>query len=275
MMHGVGSDAGEMSKIATLINSSHPGTLVTSLHLFENSPAAWDHSLDEQVAGVSDAVRKLVAADPEAYAEGYHLVCKSQGALTCRCVIEAMDDHNVVHFVSLAGPQVGVYGTAYFESLRRYGLPEWLVETTAEAMWLVAYNALGQRISVGNMWRDPFHLKSFLEHDVFLPKYTDYATPQMKSNFVRLKKAVFCVGSGSPYDGGIEPWQTGAWGSWNENAEKMVNMSDQPFFVNDTFGLRTLSENGRLNLTVVPGVSHGDWTGNEEVIKKYVIPHCT
>ena len=34
-----------------------------------------------------------------------------------------------------------------------------------------------------------------------------------KANFVRLKRAVFCVGSGHAYDGGIEPWQTGAWGS--------------------------------------------------------------
>ena len=31
----------------------------------------------------------------------------------------------------------------------------------------------------------------------------------MKANFIRLKQAVFCVGSGKPYDGGIEPWQTG------------------------------------------------------------------
>ena len=57
------------------------------------------------MTGVKDAIRKLVAADPALYADGYHLVCKSQGALTCRCVIESMDDHKVDTFVSLAGPQ--------------------------------------------------------------------------------------------------------------------------------------------------------------------------
>ena len=274
MMHGVGSDAGEMNEIAKIIAKNHPNTTVTSLPLFENSPSAWDHPLQTQVDGVIDAIRKLVADDPEGYENGYHLVCKSQGALTCRCVIEMMDDHKVEHFVSLAGPQMGVFGTAYFDGLEKYGLPEWFVKATAESMWLVAYNALGQRISVGNMWRDFNHLNSFEEHDEFIPKFTAKATSAMRSNFIRLKKAVFCVGSGPSYDGGIEPWQTGAWGFWNADGV-MQNMTEHNFYKNDTFGLRTLDETGRLNLTIVPNVSHSDWTGNDKIIETYVLPYCT
>ena len=274
MMHGVGSDAGEMNEIAKMISQHHPNTTVTSLPLFENSPAAWDHPLQTQVDGVIDAIRKLVAGDPEGYKDGYHLVCKSQGALTCRCVIEQMEDHNVQNFVSLAGPQLGVFGPDYFNGLKKYGLPEWFVEATEDSMWLVAYNQLGQRISVGNMWRDWRHLDSFAKHDVFIPKFTTEATSAMKSNFVRLKRAVFCVGSGPPYDGGIEPWQTGVWGSFDDEG-RMVNMTDQLFYKSDSFGLRTLDESGRLNLTIVPNVSHGDWTGNDDIIETYVLPHCT
>ena len=96
----------------------------------------------------------------------------------------------------------------------------------------------------------------------------------MKSNFIRLKQAVFFVGSGKSYDGGIEPWQTGAWGSYNSEGD-MINMTSQSFYTSDTFGLKTLDTSGRLNLTVVPGVSHSDWTGNEDIIKQYVIPRCT
>jgi palmitoyl-protein thioesterase len=277
MMHGVGSDHHEMDTILRLLNASHAGTVATSLPLFGGKPGSWDHDLNTQVAGVADAIRALVAADPAAYRDGYHLVCKSQGALTCRCVIEEMDDHNVDTFVSLAGPQVGVYGGAYFQAMRTWGLPEWLVKGTVDLMWLVAYNPLGQKISVANMWRDPHHLDSFRKHDSFLPKYTSAATARMKANFVRVKNMVFCVGSGKPYDGGIEPWQTGAWGQWGGGAsgDVMVNMTAQPFYVADTFGLKTMHESGRLNLTIVPGASHGDWTGNERIITKYVLPHCT
>ena len=144
-------------------------------------------------------------------------------------------------------------------------------------MWLVAYNALGQKISVANMWRDPHHMDAFDQHDVFLPKYTAHATPQMKANFIRVKKMVFCVGSGKPYDGGIEPWQTGAWGQWRqeEGQLRMINMTNQTWYVNDTFGLRTMDESGRVQLQIVPGVTHSDWTGNQDIIRKYVLPHCT
>ena len=143
-------------------------------------------------------------------------------------------------------------------------------------MWLVAYNPLGQKISVANMWRDPKHLDAFHKHDVFLPKYTSAATARMKRNFLRVKKMVYCVGSGKPYDGGIEPWQTGVWGQWGgSDGSVMVNMTKQPFYVADTFGLKTVHESGRLNLTIVPGASHSDWTSDARIITEYVLPHCT
>jgi len=272
-MHGVGSGADEMSTIERLLASRDNSTVVTNIPLFENR-ASWDHDLQTQLDGVTSYIRAVVAKSPSVYQNGYHLVCKSQGALTCRMVIENMNDHNVDTFVSLAGPQQGVFGDAYFQSLKKYGLPDWLIRGTADSMWRVAYNFLGQKISDGNMWRDPHHLDLFEEHSIVIPKFTEMATVEMRTNFIRLRRAVFCVGSGSSYDGGIEPWQTGVWGSQNESGV-MVNMTKQSFYVNDTFGLKTLDESGRLNLTIVEGASHGDWTGNEDIIRKYVIPHCT
>lgn len=271
MMRGVGSGAGEMDTIKKLLLERDNSTLVTSLPLFEGQPNSWDHNLQEQVDGVIDAVKKLILQSPEDYADGYHFVCKSQGAMTCRVVLETWNEHRVENFVSLAGPQSGVYGSAYFESIKY--LPKWLVGTTTEEVYLIAYTALGQDISVGNLWRDPNHLQDFLDKNNFIPKYTEKATEDMKSNFLKLKKAVFCVGSGHAYDGGIEPWQTGVFGSVVDG--KMLNMTQRDFYLNDQFGLKTLDESGRLELTIVPDVSHNDWTGNEDVIRKYVLPHCT
>ena len=56
---------------------------------------------------------------------------------------------------------------------------------------------------------------------------------------------------------------------------KMLSMREQPYYESDAFGLKTLDTSGRLNLTIVPGASHGDWTGNEQIIRTYVLPHCT
>ena len=125
MMHGVGSDHGEMNTIEKILLERDNTTLVTSLHLYEGQPASWDASLPKQVEGVINAVKSIVAENSEAYKDGYHFVCKSQGALTCRVVLEAFDEHDVKNFVSLAGPQSGVYGSAYFESISIY-LNGWL-----------------------------------------------------------------------------------------------------------------------------------------------------
>jgi palmitoyl-protein thioesterase len=183
-----------------------------------------------------------------------------------------MDDHKVDTFVLLAGPQGGVFGPDFFASFEKK-IP-FFENITANAMWLVAYNFFGQKISVANIWRDPHHLDAYMKGNVFLPKYTTHATPQMRSNFVRLKKAVFCIGSGRAYDGGIEPWQGGVFGS-EDASGKMLSMREQPYYASDAFGLKTLDTSGRLNLTIVPGASHGDWTGNEDIIRAHVLPHCT
>ena len=52
------------------------------------------------------------------------------------------------------------------------------------------------------------------------------ASKAMRSNFVRLQRAVFAVGEfeGSGWDGAIEPWQSAIWGA--ENAQgKMLPLS--------------------------------------------------
>ena len=84
-----------------------------------------------------------------------------------------------------------------------------------------------------------YHLKEFYEYDKFLPGFTENASQKMKTNFVKLKKAVFCVGSGSPYDGGIEPWQTAAWG-FPDDTGAMISMHQQPVYTQDKFGLNAL-----------------------------------
>ena len=257
-----------MDTLVKVIEAEHPGTIATSLPLYGDD-ASFLNPLDKQVKGVSKAIREMVAKNQTLYGDGYNMVCKSQGGLICRCLIEAMEDHLVDTFVSLAGPQMGVFGPDFFDGIKVPGIEN----VTAKNGWRIAYTTLSQdTISDFNMWRDPYHLEEFYKYDKFLPGFTDNATAAMKANFVRLKKAVFCVGSGSSYDGGIEPWQTGAWG-FPDSSGAMVDMHDQPVYKEDTFGLRTLDESGRLNITIVPGARHGDWTGNEDIIKTWVLPH--
>ena len=59
---------------------------------------------------VMETIENTIAEDPGAFANGFNLVCHSQGGVICRALIEHWDGHNVSTFVSLAGPQMGVQG---------------------------------------------------------------------------------------------------------------------------------------------------------------------
>ena len=62
MMHGVGSNHGEMATLQRLMESEHPGTVATSLPLFEDKQS-FLNPLDKQVTGVVAAIRNLVKAN--------------------------------------------------------------------------------------------------------------------------------------------------------------------------------------------------------------------
>ena len=279
MMHGIGSGEGEMELIKTVASDAHPGTVLTSLPLYEGMPDGLT-PLADQAAAVADAIRAAVAANATLYEDGYHVVCKSQGGLICRAALQLMDDHDARTFVSLAGPQAGVYGPDFFKSVVD-DIPA-LEDFTSEEMYHFAYTWAAQSyLSVANMWRDPYHMDDcglldhcYLEGNVFLPKFTDDASAQMKANFLKLDKAVFCVGSGPSYDGGIEPWQSAVFGGADADGT-MQPVEAQPWYASDQFGLKTLKESGRLNFTIVPNATHGDWTGSSTYITNYILPHLT
>jgi hypothetical protein len=50
-------------------------------------------------------------------------------------------------------------------------------------------------------------------------------------------------------------------------------MDSQPFYVNDSFGLKTLKERGALHVEVVDGVDHAAWIEREHIMITYVLPH--
>lgn len=278
MMHGVDDNAkSEFTSMTQWLQTEHPGTETYPIAMYEDMPGSWV-DLNVQVTKISAYIRKT--AD-EQQMSGYHLVCHSQGGILCRAIIEDMDDHRVHSFVSLAGPQMGVYGPAFFDFMKTIPIIKFLQNATYQDICAVVYNSAGQLISVANMWHDPVHEDLYLKGNSFLPKIngqTDDAegNARRKANFLRLEKAVFLTGTvdGSDYEGGIEPDLSGVFSFFKPGSRtEMVSMKEQQVYVEDSFGLRSLDEAGKLVTKVVPGVSHHMWVDTEEVVKEHIFPH--
>ncbi len=190
-------------------------------------------------------------------------------------------------------------------------VPKKFRNTTLDAVYRVMYTRSMQRsLSVANMWHDPARETAFLEGNAFLPEFlglvgSDSERLRRKTNLLRVSLAAFFVGSfdNATSDGGIGPWQSGVFGYYDDKYE-IVPLAQQLFFINDTIGLKSLNDSGRLLLRFaahfpsfnyreqnrapvlllpappsyrliprpVPGIRHSQWLYDEEVFKEHILP---
>merc|ERR1719394_2253391 len=139
--------------------------------------------------------------------------------------------------------------------------------------------------STMNLWHDPAHEESFQESNSFFPYYQNTVphenSTMFKENFIQMQQVVYYQGyleEEDYWDHMIQPYNSGVFGYWETKndsrieSDVMVDMEKQRVFLEDTFGLRTSYELGRLKTEVVKGVSHTDWVWNEDIIRNYVLP---
>jgi len=277
-MHGIDGAASDWDAAIAAINITNPGTFMYAFSNYEGDPDSFT-KLDTQISGVSKTLLKVVSENEEIMSDGYNLVCHSQGALLCRCLIEYMSDHQIRHFVSLAGPQEGVYGWDFLMQIGFFKKFPWIINFTMEESHNILYSAIMQELSFGNMWQDPFYQDEYEKYNKFLPKYNgltasadDLAT--YKANFMRLHTATFYTGTfnDTEYDGGIEPFQSGNFGYYKTNSNTtFLTMKDRDAYMNDRFGLKSLDDAGNLTVISVPNVPHNTWRSAEYTVK-YVVP---
>ena len=279
LVHGINNRARTWDKFAGYVRGARgPAQAVFPLvSPFDGVPGSWV-ALRHQVAWFEREIAGLVRRNKREFEAGYDLVCHSQGAVICRALVHETD-HGVASFVSLAGPQMGVFGDGWIAFF-----PPGLRNLTIHDAYEVAYQPWAQAtLSPANLWHDPFHEKEYLQANAFfreLQGLSGDARPadvaRRKRNFVRLERACFLVGNltsrGTTFDKGIDPWFSGIFGFYDSTGRAVVDARAQPVYKRDTFGLRSLDAAGRLTLRAVPGVLHDDWLYDEAVVTTHVLP---
>jgi hypothetical protein len=132
------------------ITAIEPSVVIASLPVCDDSASyanLWDQG-EQIIAHIQTAVN----ATPSVCEDGYTLLCHSQGALTCRTVLERFDNHSIHTFISLAGPHMGEFGIpAGWQSKIPWGrdlaYSSFLTGLTA--------NTFQKDLSIANFWHDP------------------------------------------------------------------------------------------------------------------------
>ncbi|XP_017294986.1 lysosomal thioesterase PPT2-like [Kryptolebias marmoratus] len=257
IIHGILDGPKQFTVLTSFITKVHPGTQVSVISLYNDLKSL--KSLWVQVQNFRKAFQELMLKSPE----GVHLLCFSQGGVICRALLSMIPDHNVDTFISLSAPLAGQYGdTDYLNPV----FPKQL----KKEVYLFCYNKLGQRWSICNYWNDPHHRSNYLRSNTFLPllnaEKTHNLTTEWRKNFLQIKKLVLI---GGPDDGVITPWQSSHFGFY-DGGEAVVEMRNQEFYRNDTFGLKTLDARGGVSVCVQPGVKHTQWHQNFTVFQSCV-----
>jgi len=214
------------------------------------------------------ALQKVISENEELFRDGFILVGHSQGGIVSRGV---MEQHalNVTKYISFAGVQNGFFGDC--------GV--WFGKNlTCDAITDLLYtDALQKTFSAAGFWHSP-------DRDVYLKGNHHLTginneencglTPEQqktqKENFLRPKEYHFF---GSPADEIIRPWYTSLFQFLGPDHETRTPMEDQYIYQQDTFGLRTAVEQGRVHFHEVPGVKHQQWLqGRTDLYYDYIFP---
>ena len=255
LMHGIFDGPETMSTIESQIEYAHPGTKVYKINMFNN-----EFSMDKMWYQVSEIQKKL--KEIMSTSNSTHFLGFSQGGLIGRALIETTNDHNINTFIALSSPLSGEFGIPliYYK---------WWPNATLKFLSDLFYSEVGQELSLGGYWHDPYDEALYRQKCEFLPKLTYPSNPDWKNNFLKLKKLVMI---GGPNDEVIKPWQSSHFGFFNYK-EEVVPMEQLDFYINDTFGLKTLDEQGRVFNFTIPNVFHTHWHEDINVIQKYIIPY--
>ena len=229
MMHGIDDNHKAFDSMQTWIKAIDPSVNTTSFPICDDSASftnLWDQG-DQIIEHIQSAVRD----SPEVYKDGYTLLCHSQGALTCRTVVERFDNHSVHTFISLAGPHMGEFGIpAGWQSKVPWG------RDLAYSFLLTGLTAptFQKDLSIANFWSDPrpsagiagigHPAADFLSGNTFLPVLNnnpgrrtqgpggkpkdDAEAARYKRNMLRLRRALFTA---SPVDDEIIPFDSAIW----------------------------------------------------------------
>jgi len=265
-LHGYTGTYLEFNQMIAELDRYQPGHKFFALDI-DNKWASMKR-LQTLVDDTTALLKKTIAENEEIFRDGFIFIGHSQGGIVTRAVMQ-QNAFNVTRYISLAGVQNGFFGDC--------GV--WFGKNlTCEAVTDLLYTKVMQdSFSAAGYWRTPKREK-YLKHNLFLPVLDNeegVATSaeyrkMLKDNFLRTKEFHFF---GSPDDGIIRPWYSSVFDTLATDYETRMPLKDQFIYQNDTFGIRTAVEQGRVHFHEVPGVKHEEWIkGRTDIYYDYLFP---
>ena len=249
LLHGLMATKEAMSGIESWLRADFPGIYVynadiPTVNSTDSKLLSLLIDMNQQVADFASQIQ----ADPN-LADGFDLVCHSQGGLNCRAYLERFNKPTVHNFVSLAGPQAGVFGVPDFNDWCPDSSCPWLVDWfngLSESGWTGPF--LQSHISFAQYWKNPLNWTEYLATSGFIADINNERAVKnstYKANLVSTTGTVALVMANDDHI--VVPKESAWFGFFKTGQDSvLVNVTETEQYQQDWIGLRTLNEAGRL-----------------------------
>lgn len=268
--HGIRDNASEAGVLFRNLHKRGRPTYACSIPLYEDADSLFVPIL-KQAQSVEEYIRHYTR---QKNLKAYQLVCHSMGALTCRAVLQQMEDHRAENVILMAGTLQGVYGEIQRNPLTQFAL--------RVGHPLITTHLAQTLLAPANLIHDPIEFREYEQYNMCIPILDGYRkegedeeatlkrVERYKKNWQKIKQIYLLASSA---DDLVVPWQTAHFGFFKKGStSKNKILSFAELKVDETLGLSEMEKDGRLKLITVEGVSHTDWTYNEQVVLKHVVP---
>ncbi|CAK4079723.1 unnamed protein product [Aphanomyces euteiches] len=249
VMHGMGDAAQNpgMQRLRKAIED-RVGTYVTNVQIgssqAEDTLNGFFMNLNKQV----DYFANVVAKDPK-LANGFNAMGFSQGNLVIRGYIERYNNPPVHSFLSVHGPLAGVAALPHCQPTNI------ICKTISQMISTAAYaDSIQAKVTQANYFRDPKRIPEYLEHALFLPDINNEKKSKnttYKDNFVKLDHLVLVRAA---KDTMVYPHASEWFGAYEDgNWDKVLPMNETTWYKEDSFGLKTLDQQGKITFIETPG----------------------
>ena len=239
-------DEGGIPEIAQWLQQTYPGIYIQNYTINH-----WMSLLVDMNTQV-DNLAKLIQADPN-LKDGFDVVAHSQGALVSRGYIERYNNPPVHNYVSLGGPQGGVFGVPDLNDWCPDDICPWL-NTIFSYLVEEGFTEpiLQSLVTFAQYWKDPLHMPLFLNTSAFIADVNNERAVKnatYKQHVTSLNHMVLVM---AEMDHIVVPKETEFFAFFADGSDSVIqNLTSTPTYQGDWIGLQTLDKTKRLSLHAV------------------------
>ena len=177
------------------------------------------------------------------FKKDFSILSISQGGLIARYIIQKCDmEGNVKKLVSFGGPMMGTSQIPFCLG----GVSCFIINSLVD--YFVYSDNIQNNIGPAGYYRTSAHIEDFYNSKSFLYKLNN-PNKEEKDKFKNLTSLILI---GFENDKMISPKETAEFGVFDKNFN-VLKMNETDEYKNDSFGLKTLNEEGKINISYLKG----------------------